>query len=90
MFLILGGRVRVWIKATDIIGNTKTDSTLVRVDSTPPIISKKDAVGHRFQSNVENGKFNYTSRYVYSFRLGPLVICTCICDALFIFPSQKF
>ena len=33
-----GDSVRVWVKAHDIMGNTVTDSLLVHVDSSPPII----------------------------------------------------
>ena len=33
-----GDSVRVWVRATDVMGNTKTDSVLVHVDSSPPDI----------------------------------------------------
>ena len=33
-----GDSVRVWVKATDVMGNKKTDSVLVHVDSSPPVI----------------------------------------------------
>ena len=33
-----GDSVRVWVRATDVMGNTKTDSVLVHVDSSPPVI----------------------------------------------------
>ena len=33
-----GDSVRVWVRATDVMGNTKTDSVMVHVDSSPPVI----------------------------------------------------
>ena len=33
-----GDSVRVWVRATDVMGNTKTDSVLVHIDSSPPVI----------------------------------------------------
>ncbi|KAK2161992.1 hypothetical protein NP493_1549g00001, partial [Ridgeia piscesae] len=33
-----GDSVRVWVRATDVMGNTKTDSVLVHVDSSPPVV----------------------------------------------------
>ncbi|KAI0242789.1 hypothetical protein LSAT2_011095 [Lamellibrachia satsuma] len=33
-----GDSVRVWVRATDVMGNKKTDSVLVHVDSSPPVI----------------------------------------------------
>ena len=33
-----GDSVRMWVRATDVMGNTKTDSVLVHVDSSPPVI----------------------------------------------------
>ena len=33
-----GDSVRVWVRATDVMGNTKIDSVLVHVDSSPPVI----------------------------------------------------
>ena len=33
-----GDSLRVWVRATDVMGNTKTDSVLVHVDSSPPVI----------------------------------------------------
>ena len=33
-----GDSVRVWVRATDVMDNTKTDSVLVHVDSSLPVI----------------------------------------------------
>ena len=33
-----GDSVRVWVRGTDVMGNTKTDSVLVHVSSSPPVI----------------------------------------------------
>ena len=30
--------IRIWIRAYDVMNNTKVDSVLVHVDSTPPIV----------------------------------------------------
>lgn len=62
-----GSRVRVWVRATDVMGNIKTDSTLVTFDGTPPKLSKPGTPGsdHRFAPNVPNASFNYTSRIYF-------------------------
>ncbi|XP_060583179.1 uncharacterized protein LOC132739481 isoform X2 [Ruditapes philippinarum] len=56
-----GSRVRVWVRATDVMGNVKTDSTLVRFDNTEPTISTRGD-GHMFEPNIESTKFNFSSR----------------------------
>ncbi|XP_053381408.1 uncharacterized protein LOC128549125 isoform X2 [Mercenaria mercenaria] len=63
-----GSRIRIWIRATDVMGNIKADSTLMRVDATPPKISKAGTVGadHAFTSNVQNATYNYTSRISFT------------------------
>ena len=42
-----GDSVRVWVRATDVMGNTKTDSVLVHVDSSPPVIQDVRVGGTR-------------------------------------------
>jgi hypothetical protein len=56
-----GSRVRVWVRATDVMGNIKADSTLVRFDNTEPTISSSGD-GHMFEPNIESTKFNFSSR----------------------------
>ncbi|XP_060570888.1 angiopoietin-1 receptor-like [Ruditapes philippinarum] len=56
-----GSRVRVWVRATDVMGNIKTDSTLVMFDNTEPTISSPGD-GHMFEPNIESTKFNFSSR----------------------------
>ncbi|WAQ93664.1 TIE2-like protein [Mya arenaria] len=46
-----GDRLRVWIRATDVMGNTRTDSTLMRIDGSPPTISTNFLASDR-QSGV--------------------------------------
>lgn len=60
----LGARVRVWIRATDAMGNRQSDSTLLRIDGTVPSVSYPGQQGHKFVPNVEDGVYNYTSRYL--------------------------
>ena len=33
-----GDTLKVWVRATDVMGNTKIDSVMVHVDSSPPVI----------------------------------------------------
>ena len=33
-----GDSLKVWVRATDVMGNTKVDSVLVHVDTSPPVI----------------------------------------------------
>ena len=50
-----GDSVRVWVRATDVMGNTKIDDVLVHVDSTPPIIQDVSLSRHgRTQLAVHN------------------------------------
>ncbi|XP_060601820.1 uncharacterized protein LOC132755046 [Ruditapes philippinarum] len=56
-----GSRVRVWVRATDVMGNIKTDSTLVRFDNTEPTISSRGD-DHMFEPNIESTKYNFSSR----------------------------
>ncbi|XP_053393446.1 uncharacterized protein LOC123564849 [Mercenaria mercenaria] len=63
-----GSRVRVWIRATDAMGNTKTNSTFMRLDRSPPEISRAPSLGvdHKFIANVPDATtFNYTSRATF-------------------------
>ncbi|XP_052806968.1 uncharacterized protein LOC128236139 [Mya arenaria] len=57
-----GDRLRVWIRATDVMGKTKSDSTLVRIDGSPPTISSVNSSGHRIALNVNGGAYKYSSR----------------------------
>ncbi|XP_053393450.1 uncharacterized protein LOC123562440 isoform X2 [Mercenaria mercenaria] len=57
-----GSRMRVWVRATDVMGNIKTDSTIVTVDGSNPKISKQLGDDHKFEANVKHATYNYTSR----------------------------
>ncbi|KAL3832082.1 hypothetical protein ACJMK2_023760 [Sinanodonta woodiana] len=52
-----GKTARVWVRAHDILGNVKVDSTSVQFDSTPPNYSQQPT----FFKN-QNGTYNHTSR----------------------------
>ena len=52
-----GSIVRLWVRATDIMNNTKADYTEVHIDNTPPRYADP-----KLQKNIENGTFTYTSR----------------------------
>ncbi|KAL4222693.1 hypothetical protein ACF0H5_018734 [Mactra antiquata] len=56
-----GARVRVWVRATDAMGNTRTDSTLMRVDGTGPVISYEGQPGHEIVKNIPLGPYNHSS-----------------------------
>ena len=47
-----GDSVRVWVRATDVMGNTKTDSVLVHVDSSPPVIQDVRHGGTAFAKSL--------------------------------------
>ena len=50
-----GDSVRVWVRATDVMGNTKIDDVLVHVDSSPPVIQDVSLSRHgRTQLAVHN------------------------------------
>jgi hypothetical protein len=53
-----GSHVRLWVRATDIMNNTRADYTEVHIDNTPPRVADT-----KLWINVENGSYTYTSRY---------------------------
>jgi len=53
-----GNSAKVFVRATDAMGNTKVDSTLVHFDSSNPIIAEPAKI----ENNVANGKFPFSSR----------------------------
>ncbi|XP_052807066.1 uncharacterized protein LOC128236221 [Mya arenaria] len=57
-----GDRLRVWIRATDVMGNTRTDSTLMRIDGSPPTISSGNNSDHRIELNIFGGAYRHSSR----------------------------
>ena len=63
---ILGHSVRVWVRATDIMGNQKTDFTIVNVDTTGPAVTPENSTDTSLTLNYngQDAKYNYTSRYV--------------------------
>ncbi|XP_052796120.1 uncharacterized protein LOC128228694 [Mya arenaria] len=60
-----GDRLRVWVRATDVMGNTKTDSTFMRIDGSPPTISSGSSSDHRVELNVDDGAYRHASRATF-------------------------
>ncbi|KAK3600799.1 hypothetical protein CHS0354_020476 [Potamilus streckersoni] len=52
-----GKAARVWVRAYDILGNVKSDSTAVHFDSTPPNWSERSVLVKN-----QNGTYNHSSR----------------------------
>ncbi|KAH3716748.1 hypothetical protein DPMN_059477 [Dreissena polymorpha] len=62
-----GDTLRVWIRATDIIGNTKADSTVVKIDGTPPILhTNLTGKNYGLKRNIVNGPFNFSSLITFA------------------------
>ncbi|WAQ93662.1 hypothetical protein MAR_006133, partial [Mya arenaria] len=57
-----GDRLRVWVRATDVMGNTRADSTFMRIDGSPPFISSENGSEHQVVLNIEGGEFKHASR----------------------------
>ncbi|XP_052799359.1 uncharacterized protein LOC128230970 [Mya arenaria] len=57
-----GDRLRVWVRATDVMGNTNTDSTFMRIDGSPPFISSGNGSEHQVVLNIEGEEFKHASR----------------------------
>ncbi|XP_071102429.1 uncharacterized protein [Haliotis cracherodii] len=53
---INGDSIRVWVRATDIMSNTKIDSTLVSFDNSKPVVRLRE-----LDKNVQNGTYHYSS-----------------------------
>ncbi|XP_052246347.1 uncharacterized protein LOC127855048 [Dreissena polymorpha] len=62
-----GDQLRVWIRATDIIGNTKADSTVIKIDGTPPIL-KTNLTGKEYglHRNIVDGPYNFCSKITFA------------------------
>jgi len=63
--LVDGDRLRFWVRATDIMGNTKTDSTFVQIDGSVPFISNASNSYHGLELNVPTGQYKHSTRYTY-------------------------
>ncbi|XP_053374459.1 uncharacterized protein LOC128547004 [Mercenaria mercenaria] len=58
-----GDQIKVWIRARDILNNTKIDSTMVTTDFSPPSVSSIDDNTTTYMVlNTKDGPFNYSSR----------------------------
>jgi len=62
--MVDGDRLRVWVQATDVMGNTKVDSTVMKIDGSPPYISDSNSSDHGLGLNVHGGNYNHSSRYI--------------------------
>ncbi|XP_071153801.1 uncharacterized protein [Mytilus edulis] len=52
-----GDSYQVWVRAHDVMGNNKTDSTIVHFDHSPPLVYTPT-----FTKNVNGGQFPFSSR----------------------------
>jgi hypothetical protein len=60
-----GDQLKIWVRAQDVLGNTKMDSTIVTTDFTEPITSSADDNSTTYIVENTNVKpFNYSSRYL--------------------------
>ena len=60
-----GDSVRIWVKAFDIMDNTASDSVLIHVDASPPVLEIGGLVRHGIgQLAVFHMKDLYDSKYV--------------------------
>lgn len=66
--LFSGQAVRIWVRATDIMGNSLVDSTVLRTDPTPPIVSFDNGTG--LTRNINGGPYNYSSKWVFTCKAG--------------------
>ncbi|KAK3603169.1 hypothetical protein CHS0354_043002, partial [Potamilus streckersoni] len=57
-----GRTARIWVRAHDVLGNTRTDKTEVHFDSSAPKLKNSSI---HFVRNQENGTFTYTSRILF-------------------------
>ncbi|VDI69608.1 fibroblast growth factor receptor 3 [Mytilus galloprovincialis] len=51
-----GDPYQVWVRAHDVMGNEKTDSTVVHFDHSPPLVYPPT-----FKKNIDDGKFPFSS-----------------------------
>ena len=63
--LVDGNSLRVWVRAIDIMGNNKTDSTYVQIDGSVPFISSANNSDHGLELNVPSGEYKHSTRYTY-------------------------
>jgi len=62
--LVDGDILRVWVRATDSVGNIKVDSTSIVIDGSPPTVSTPENSNHNIKLNVQDGEFRHSSRYI--------------------------
>ena len=62
LFFETGRGVRIWVRAQDVMGHTKVNSTFVSVDTTRPVVSDTNSSDTKLQVNYKGGKYNYTTR----------------------------
>ncbi|XP_052232523.1 angiopoietin-1 receptor-like [Dreissena polymorpha] len=65
--LVDGDTLRVWIRATDIMGNAKADSTVVKIDGTPPILQTNlTGKDYGLTRNIADGPYNFSSKITFA------------------------
>ncbi|KAK3603163.1 hypothetical protein CHS0354_042996 [Potamilus streckersoni] len=59
--LFSGRKMKVWVRAYDIMGNNAFDFTELNIDRTPPSVGIPE-----IQRNYQNGAYKYCSRFTFS------------------------
>ena len=59
--LVDGDRLRVWVRATDVVGNTRTDSTFMQIDGSPPTVMTVSG-RQPLEINVDSDEYKHASR----------------------------
>ncbi|XP_021363702.1 uncharacterized protein LOC110456947 isoform X2 [Mizuhopecten yessoensis] len=55
-----GDSIRIWVRTFDVVNNSATDSILVHVDSSPPVIEQP-----AFHKNIQNASYPFSSRVLF-------------------------
>ena len=59
--LVDGDRLRVWVRATDVFGNTRTESTSMQIDGSPPNVMPVSG-RQPLEMNVDSEEYKHASR----------------------------
>ena len=59
--LVDGDRLRVWVRATDVVGNTRTESTSMQIDGSPPTVMNVSG-RQPLEINVDSDEYKHASR----------------------------
>ena len=59
--LVNGDRLRVWVRATDVVGNTRIYVTFMQIDGSPPTVMT-DSRRQPLEINVDSDEYKHASR----------------------------